>query len=235
MNALGGTRGERNAKPKFAALDINKLYSTSRVSSVFFLVKFVMFLTHRLCCNLLQGESLEPSTQKSAAPRKHGMQSLGKVPSARRPPANLPSLKAEISTPSDQQGTWGNETGDNQNNNSSITTAPATSSVASSTNNNATVGTTGVHTSSYTSNQQILHSNSTSSSSQWNSVCDKTCGNIMSYDRCTIIPYHYRTSSPLWMALVSMVRAANSSIISTTMGATEGHRPISTWMAPRSV
>lgn len=29
-------------------------------------------------------------------PRKHGMQSLGKVPSARRPPANLPSLKAEI-------------------------------------------------------------------------------------------------------------------------------------------
>ncbi|XP_055619112.1 trichohyalin-like isoform X2 [Toxorhynchites rutilus septentrionalis] len=145
MNALGGTRGERNAKPKFAALDINKLYSTSR------------------------GESLEPTTQKSAAPRKHGMQSLGKVPSARRPPANLPSLKAEISTPSDQQGTWGNESGDNQNNNSSITTAPATSSVAaSSTNNNATVGTTAVHT-SYTSNQQALHSNSTSSSSQWNS------------------------------------------------------------------
>lgn len=35
MNALGGTRGERNAKPKFAALDINKLYSTSRVRIMF--------------------------------------------------------------------------------------------------------------------------------------------------------------------------------------------------------
>lgn len=31
-------------------------------------------------------------------PRKHGMQSLGKVPSARRPPANLPSLKAETTS-----------------------------------------------------------------------------------------------------------------------------------------
>lgn len=35
------------------------------------------------------------------------MQSLGKVPSARRPPANLPSLKAETSSPGEQQGTWG--------------------------------------------------------------------------------------------------------------------------------
>lgn len=35
------------------------------------------------------------------------MQSLGKVPSARRPPANLPSLKAETSSPSqDQSGSW---------------------------------------------------------------------------------------------------------------------------------
>lgn len=153
MNALGGTRGERNAKPKFAALDINKLYSTSR------------------------GESLEPSTQKSAAPRKHGMQSLGKVPSARRPPANLPSLKAEISVPSDQQGTWGNEAGDNQNNNSSITTTTSVASAASaaaaasgsSTNNNASsVGVGGVHNTSHVSNQQIPHSNA-SSSSQWSS------------------------------------------------------------------
>lgn len=32
---------------------------------------------------------------KSQLSRKHGMQSLGKVPSARRPPANLPSLKTE--------------------------------------------------------------------------------------------------------------------------------------------
>uniref|UniRef100_A0A182JZW5 BAT2_N domain-containing protein n=1 Tax=Anopheles christyi TaxID=43041 RepID=A0A182JZW5_9DIPT len=82
MSTLGGSRGERNAKPKFAALDINKLYITSR------------------------GESLEPSAQKSAVPRKHGMQSLGKVPTARRPPANLPSLKAEVGNPGDPSGTW---------------------------------------------------------------------------------------------------------------------------------
>lgn len=145
MNALGGTRGERNAKPKFAALDINKLYSTSR------------------------GESLEPSTQKSAAPRKHGMQSLGKVPSARRPPANLPSLKAEISTPSDQQGTWSNEPTDNQNNNSNISTAPTSSSVtSSSTNNNAPISVGIINTSSHINSQQQTPQSS-ASSTQWNS------------------------------------------------------------------
>lgn len=48
---------------------------------------------------IIKGETFEPATQKNAAPRKHGMQSLGKVPSARRPPANLPSLKAETSIP----------------------------------------------------------------------------------------------------------------------------------------
>ncbi|XP_052898671.1 filaggrin [Anopheles moucheti] len=91
MSTLGGTRGERNAKPKFAALDINKLYITSR------------------------GESLEPSSQKSAAPRKHGMQSLGKVPTARRPPANLPSLKAEVGNPGEQCGSWTSDCNDGQN------------------------------------------------------------------------------------------------------------------------
>lgn len=39
-------------------------------------------------------------TQKSSVPRKHGMQSLGKVPTARRPPANLPSIRAEATTTS---------------------------------------------------------------------------------------------------------------------------------------
>ncbi|XP_063696499.1 probable WRKY transcription factor protein 1 [Culicoides brevitarsis] len=81
MSSLGGSRGERNAKPKFSALDINSLYRTSR------------------------GESLEPSQQKNTVPRKHGMQSLGKVPSARRPPANLPSLKAETSSPTESSTT----------------------------------------------------------------------------------------------------------------------------------
>ncbi|XP_041767424.1 putative uncharacterized protein DDB_G0282133 isoform X1 [Anopheles merus] len=90
MSTLGGSRGERNAKPKFAALDINKLYITSR------------------------GESFEPSTQKSTAPRKHGMQSLGKVPTARRPPANLPSLKAEVGNPGEQSGSWTNELNEGQ-------------------------------------------------------------------------------------------------------------------------
>lgn len=57
-------------------------------------------------CNF-QGETLEPLAQKNAVPRKHGMQILGKVPSARRPPANLPSLKAETLTPTpDQSGSW---------------------------------------------------------------------------------------------------------------------------------
>jgi len=44
---------------------------------------------------LLQGNSIEPQA-KTVAP-KHGMQSLGKVPSARRAPqpVNLPSLKSE--------------------------------------------------------------------------------------------------------------------------------------------
>lgn len=46
----------------------------------------------------VQGESLEQHQQKNTLPRKHGMQSLGKVPSARRPPANLPSLKSEHSS-----------------------------------------------------------------------------------------------------------------------------------------
>lgn len=170
MNALGGTRGERNAKPKFAALDINKLYSTSR------------------------GESLEPSTQKSAAPRKHGMQSLGKVPSARRPPANLPSLKAEISSPSDPQGTWANESGDNQNNNnqqqsnnssnnnSSITAAVTPGGGGSTNNNSNSIASSSHHHHQHHQQQQHQsqhlhhhqqqqhhpHSNA-SSSSQWSS------------------------------------------------------------------
>ena len=69
--------------------------------------------------SLVQGESLEPHQQKSTLPRKHGMQSLGKVPSARRPTANLPSLKSEHSgndpaislLPSGGTG-WGSKAGE---------------------------------------------------------------------------------------------------------------------------
>lgn len=47
---------------------------------------------------LFKGENPEKQQQKSSSSYiKHGMQSLGKVPSARRPPANLPSLKSEHS------------------------------------------------------------------------------------------------------------------------------------------
>lgn len=57
---------------------------------------------------VFQGESLEPSTQKNQVPRKHGMQILGKVPTSRRPPANLPSLKAETQTPGNSAQDQGN-------------------------------------------------------------------------------------------------------------------------------
>lgn len=75
MSTLSGqaSKGEK-PKSKFQSLDINSLYKHSR------------------------GENLEKTQQKSSLTYvKHGMQSLGKVPSARRPPANLPSLKSEHS------------------------------------------------------------------------------------------------------------------------------------------
>lgn len=75
MSTLSGqaSKGEKT-KPKFQSLDINSLYRVSR------------------------GENLEKQQQKSSSIYiKHGMQSLGKVPNARRAPANLPSLKAEHS------------------------------------------------------------------------------------------------------------------------------------------
>ena len=57
---------------------------------------FILINVCYLSSSSQKGESAEPSAQKNQVPRKHGMQILGKVPSARRPPANLPSLKAEI-------------------------------------------------------------------------------------------------------------------------------------------
>uniref|UniRef100_A0A182N8Z1 BAT2_N domain-containing protein n=1 Tax=Anopheles dirus TaxID=7168 RepID=A0A182N8Z1_9DIPT len=132
MSTLGGSRGERNAKPKFAALDINKLYITSR------------------------GETLEPSAQKSAAPRKHGMQSLGKVPTARRPPANLPSLKAEVSNPGEQSGSWTSDQNEGANVNISPSHRAEKSTSSSQGNSN------NIH------HQALSHKNSKTCESTWN-------------------------------------------------------------------
>ncbi|CAH1184606.1 unnamed protein product [Phyllotreta striolata] len=96
MSTLPGqaSKGEKT-KPKFQSLDINSLYRVSR------------------------GENLEKQQQKSSSVYiKHGMQSLGKVPNARRAPANLPSLKSEHSgtdtavplVPPGAQG-WGKQDG----------------------------------------------------------------------------------------------------------------------------
>lgn len=111
MSTLGGSKGERHAKPKFQTIDINTLHRSSR------------------------GETLEPSTQKNQPPRKYGMQTLGKVPSARRPPANLPSLKAETLTPTDQQGSWGggSQEGAQSGSGSPPITVDSSSTTASST------------------------------------------------------------------------------------------------------
>lgn len=43
--------------------------------------------------NLYQGAPNKPTTKN--LPAKHGLQSLGKVPTARRAPASLPSVKSE--------------------------------------------------------------------------------------------------------------------------------------------
>lgn len=75
---------------------------------------------------------METHQQKSTLPRRHGMQSLGKVPNARRAPANLPSLKSEHSgndpavslVPSGGTG-WGSKPGE--------TNPPSTQSTTSTT------------------------------------------------------------------------------------------------------
>ncbi|XP_071563267.1 uncharacterized protein Nocte isoform X8 [Temnothorax nylanderi] len=120
MSTLSGivSKGEKG-KSKFQSLDINSLYRVSR------------------------GESLEPHQQKNTLPRKHGMQSLGKVPSARRPPANLPSLKSETSSsdpavslvPSGGSG-WATTK------DSTSSTTTTTTTVATSLDNTTTVSST---------------------------------------------------------------------------------------------
>ncbi|XP_065157791.1 protein PRRC2C-like isoform X2 [Atheta coriaria] len=109
MSTLPGlaSKGEKE-KAKYQVLDINKLYRVSL------------------------GESSENKQQKSTLSQKHGMQSLGKVPNTRRPPANLPSLKSEHSgtdtavslVPSNGSG-WGKQESTVQT--STTTTVQATS------------------------------------------------------------------------------------------------------------
>ncbi|KAK4881051.1 hypothetical protein RN001_004370 [Aquatica leii] len=115
MSTLPGlaSKGEKG-KSKYQSLDINNLY--------------------KVCTT----EPLETQQQKNTLPRKHGMQSLGKVPTARRPPANLPSLKSEHTgsdaavslVPSGGAG-WGK-----QDQNSPSTNIPG--SISTTTNSNVT-------------------------------------------------------------------------------------------------
>ena len=121
------------------------------------------------------------------------MQSLGKVPSARRPPANLPSLKAETLTPTDQSGSWGGAEGTQpQTQSTQVVGANTTSvtqsnqSVVNSAVSAATQNSVSLSQSSITSNSsnsisntlasnntatnQLNTSSSSSSSATWSSV-----------------------------------------------------------------
>lgn len=92
MSTLPGvaSKGEKG-KAKYQSLDINNLYKAYSVSTS----SLLSFTLSEFCFLHSKGEHSETQQQKNPIPRKHGMQSLGKVPTARRPPANLPSLKSE--------------------------------------------------------------------------------------------------------------------------------------------
>ncbi len=114
------------------------------------------------------------------------MQSLGKVPSARSPPANLPSLKAETSTPTDPS--WGTETTQSQGTTATITSttavAPATTNsgpnsvsasnntlaVSSSPNSVTSLNSNSISSTLVSSSNQSNTSSSASSSTTWSSV-----------------------------------------------------------------
>ena len=72
----------KSAKSKFQSLNINNIYQVTLVSCRHFKV-----------FTISQGAA-NKSTSKNL-PAKHGLQSLGKVPAARRAPVNLPSEKSE--------------------------------------------------------------------------------------------------------------------------------------------
>ena len=89
-----------------------------------------------LVIDFFQGNSIEPQT-KTVAP-KHGMQSLGKVPSARRAPqpVNLPSLKSEsgVNVPETSNS---NTSSSANSGGSNSATAPTSSTTTQSTPNPA--------------------------------------------------------------------------------------------------
>ncbi|KAL0122312.1 hypothetical protein PUN28_007210 [Cardiocondyla obscurior] len=168
MSTLSGivSKGEKG-KSKFQSLDINSLY---------------------------RGESLEPHQQKNTLPRKHGMQSLGKVPSARRPPANLPSLKSETSSsdpavslvPSGGSG-WATTK------DSTSSTTTTTTTVATSLDNTTTVSST-AQCSAGTTVSTSLHSllptqqnvsqapflDQTNNKSSWSAIMSRS-GDVVGY------------------------------------------------------
>lgn len=167
MSTLGGNRGERNAKPKFQQLDINSLYRSSRVSFHDTDFKIVFRITYFELD--FQGETSEPTALKNTVPRKHGMQSLGKVPSARRPPANLPSLKAETSSPANAPTLSNDQQQQQTTNSSSASWADSSAPEGARTLNTAASGKqTQLNTSGGSLNQ--TQSASSSSSTSWSAV-----------------------------------------------------------------
>ncbi len=94
MSVVTGNKGEKGTK-KFQSLNINNLYQVSFVSIFCPKVKGQQSRSLTIYLLSIQGSATKP--QQKSAPQKHGLQSLGKVPTARRAPANLPSLKAEHS------------------------------------------------------------------------------------------------------------------------------------------
>jgi BAT2 N-terminus len=108
------------------------------------------------------------------------MQSLGKVPSARRPPANLPSLKAETSSPANSTTQSSDQQQQQTNNSSSASwadsSAPAGAQALSNTASGANQ-TSQLNTSSGSAGQTHTgNSASSSANTSWSAVA--TGGNV---------------------------------------------------------
>lgn len=108
------------------------------------------------------------------------MQSLGKVPSARRPPANLPSLKAETSSPANAPTQSSDQQQQHTTNSSAASWADSSSSGGAQAlvgNASVTQPSSQLNTSSGSSNQtHQTGSSATPSSTSWSAVA--TGGNV---------------------------------------------------------